>query len=482
MMRLGHILKICKPMAMMGPHLEPTAALTDDSRAVTQGSVFIAVKGTVSDGHDHIATAIQKGAVIVICERFEGADADATILLVKSTRAVLLPLALAFQGHPEKELKLVGVTGTNGKTTVSTLIWQVLRRLDIPAGLIGTVEKRINDEAVDSKLTTPGALELAADLRRAADAGCRVVAMEVSSHALDQNRTKGLKFGVALFTNLSHDHLDYHRTVEAYARAKRKLFDSLPKAATAITNFDDAQGAAMVAKSRATVWGVRLGESEVRLLSSSVDGLVLDIDGTVVSSPLAGRFNAYNVSQAYLACVALGLNQANVAAALSTAPGAPGRLERVPSPAGSPAVFVDYAHTPDALDNVLSTLAGLKSADQSLICVFGCGGNRDTTKRPKMASIAERHCDRVVITSDNPRFEDPELILNDVQAGFSAAARFSRIIDRASAIAETVTKADASSVIVIAGKGHETYQDIQGVRHPLDDRELAAAAIQRRIP
>lgn len=480
MIRLGHILKICKPIAMMGPHLEPTGALTDDSRQVTQGGVFIAVKGTVSDGHDHISAAIAKGAAVVVCERFDGDSAEATIVLVKRTRDVLLPLALAFQGHPEKELRLIGVTGTNGKTTVSTLVWQVLRRLDIPAGLIGTVEKRINDASVDSKLTTPGALELAADLRRAADAGCRYVAMEVSSHALDQNRTKGLKFDVALFTNLTHDHLDYHKTVDAYARAKRKLFDTLPKAATAIVNMDDPHGAGMVAKTRASVWGVRLGESEVRVLSSSVDGLVLDIDGTVVSSPLAGRFNAYNVSQAYLACVALGLNQANVAAALSTAPGAPGRLERVPSPAGSPAVFVDYAHTPDALDNVLGTLKSLKSADQSLVCVFGCGGNRDTTKRPKMAAIAERHSDRVVITSDNPRFEDPETILDDVQRGFSATARVTRITDRAAAIAATVAGADASTVIVIAGKGHETYQDIQGVRHPLDDRELAAAAIQRR--
>lgn len=482
MMRLGHILKICKPVAMMGPHVEPTGALTDDSRKVTSGGVFIAVKGTVSDGHDHIATALAKGAAVVICERFDGDSADATLLLVKSTRAALFPLALAFQGHPEKELNLVGVTGTNGKTTVSTLIWQVLRKLDIPAGLIGTVEKRLNDVCIDSTLTTPGALELAADLRRAADAGCRVVAMEVSSHALDQNRTKGLTFDVALFTNLTHDHLDYHRTMEAYARAKRKLFDTLSTKSTAITNLDDPYGAGMVAKTRATVWGVRLGESEVRVLSSSVDGLVLDIDGTVVSSPLAGRFNAYNVSQAYLACVALGLNQANVAAALSTAPGAPGRLERVPSPAGAPVVFVDYAHTPDALDNVLSTLAMLKSPGQSLVCVFGCGGNRDTSKRPKMAAIAERHCERVVITSDNPRFEDPESILDDIQRGFTSTARFTRNTDRAAAIAELVANADASTVIVIAGKGHETYQDIEGVRHPLDDRELAAAAIQRRMP
>ena len=482
MIRLGHLLKICKPVAMMGPNLEPTGALTDDSRHVVPGGVFIAVKGTVSDGHDHIASAIAKGASVVVCERFDGDDSATTVVLVKSTRAVLLPLALAFQGHPEKDLRLVGVTGTNGKTTVSTLIWQVLRRLDIPAGLIGTVEKRINDESVDSKLTTPGAIELAADLRRAADAGCQVVAMEVSSHALDQNRTKGLKFEVALFTNLTHDHLDYHRTLEAYARAKRKLFDTLPKASTAIVNMDDHQGTGMVARTRASVWSVRLGDSEIRVISSSVDGLVLDIDGTVVASPLAGRFNAYNVSQAYLACVALGLNQNNVAAALSTAPGAPGRLERVPSPAGSPAVFVDYAHTPDALDNVLGTLASLKSADQSLVCVFGCGGNRDTTKRPKMAAIAERHCDHMVITSDNPRFEDPETILDDVQRGFSATARFTRIADRSAAIAASVSQADASTVIVIAGKGHETYQDIQGVRHPLDDRELAAAAIRRRTP
>ncbi len=481
MISLGRILKICKPLAMMGPHLEPTGALTDDSRKVVPGSVFIALKGTEHDGHDHIASAMEKGASIIICERFDGDVANTTLLLVKSTRKILLPLALAFQGNPEKELSLVGVTGTNGKTTVSTLIWQVLRRLDVGAALIGTVEKRFNDAVIDSKLTTPGALELASDLRKAVDAGCRVVAMEVSSHALDQDRTKGLDFGVGVFTNLTHDHLDYHKTVEAYAKAKRKLFVSMKAKATAIVNLDDPHGPDMAAKTRASVWGVSLGESEIQILSSSVDGLILDIDGTIVQSPLAGRFNAYNVAQAFLACVALGLSGNNVAAALADASGAFGRLQRVPASAKAPKVFVDYAHTPDALEKVLSTLASLKSADQSLICVFGCGGNRDTTKRPIMAAIAEIYCDQVVITSDNPRFEDPETILDDVQRGFSASARFTRITDRAAAIAQTVLTADADSVIVVAGKGHETYQEIQGMRHPLDDVREVANALNRRM-
>lgn len=479
-MTLGQLLKICKPKAMMGPHKEPKGRFTDDSRAVTPGSIFIAVKGLVSDGHDHIASALEKGASVVICEQFDGPVPNATILLVKRTRDVLMPLALADQGNPEKSLKLVGITGTNGKTTVSTLIWQVLRKLDLNAGLIGTVEKRFNDISVDSKLTTPGALELAADLRKAADAGCQVVAMEVSSHALHQGRTKGLNFAVGVFTNLTHDHLDYHGSIDAYSRSKRLLFDGLRKSSVAIVNHDDPSGAAMSAKTRAEVWAVRMGDSDIQILSNSVNGLVLDVDGTLIQSPLAGRFNAYNVAQAYLACVALGLNQSNVAAALSDAPGAAGRLERVATSGNSPAVFVDYAHTPDALENVLSTLASLKEPGQSLACVFGCGGNRDTTKRPKMASIAERFCDRIIITSDNPRFEDPDAILDDIMTGFSAKAKVQRITDRRDAIETTIRTASITDVIVVAGKGHETYQEIKGVRHPLDDRLIVHDALSRR--
>lgn len=480
MMRLTDILRFVNPLAMTGPQKEPTGELTDDSRTLRPGGVFIAVKGTASDGHDHIAACIQAGAAVVIAERFEGDPGGTTVILVADTRRLLMPLALAWHGDPQNGLLFTGVTGTNGKTTVTTLVWQVMRRLGIQAALIGTIEKRFNDTVVDARLTTPGALELAKDLRGAADAGCRHVVMEVSSHALDQHRTAGLDFSVAVFTNLTHDHLDYHKTFEAYAKAKKRLFHGLGTSATAIVNMDDPSGAFMAERIRADVWDVSLNGESVRLLDHSVSGIVLDIDGTVVSSPLAGRFNAMNVAQAFLACVALGLNRDSVAAALAEAPGAAGRLERVEAARTGPAVFVDYAHTPDALDNVLHTLDSLRDSGQRIHCVFGCGGNRDATKRPKMAAIAEKWADRVLITSDNPRFEDPEAILDDIQAGFTPSASVGRIADRETAIREAIAAAADTDIVLIAGKGHETYQEIRGVRHAMDDRLTAAEALTRR--
>jgi UDP-N-acetylmuramoyl-L-alanyl-D-glutamate--2,6-diaminopimelate ligase len=389
-----------------------------------------------------------------------------------------MPLALAWYGEPQAGLVLTGVTGTNGKTTITTLIWQVMRRLGMPAALIGTIEKRFGDQAREARLTTPGAMELAEDLRTAADAGCRHVVMEVSSHALDQRRTAGLDFAVGVFSNLTHDHLDYHKTFAAYARAKKRLFTGMRKTGTAILNTDDPSGGYMAEGIQPAVWDVSMNDGTLRVLHHSRDGLVLDLDGTIVSSPLVGLFNAMNVAQAFLACVALGLNRDSVAAALAEATGAAGRLERVSG--DGPSVFVDYAHTPDALRNVLTTLADLRTSGQRLHCVFGCGGDRDATKRPMMAAIAGSLADQVVITSDNPRYEDPDAILDYIQSGFETLSHVARVVDRETAIRQAIAAAEATDIVLIAGKGHETYQEIRGVRHAMDDRVIAADALNRR--
>jgi UDP-N-acetylmuramoyl-L-alanyl-D-glutamate--2,6-diaminopimelate ligase len=480
MMGLSDILRVVNPLAMTGPQRNPTAPLTDDSRLLRPGGVFIAVKGRSSDGHAHIEASIRNGASVVIAERFDGDPGEATVILVADTRRALMPLALAWYGEPQADLVLTGVTGTNGKTTVTTLIWQVMRRLGVPAALIGTIEKRIGDHVREARLTTPGAMELAEDLRAAADAGCRHVVMEVSSHALDQRRTGGLDFAVGVFTNLTHDHLDYHKTFAAYARAKKRLFSGMRSTGTAILNSDDPSGGFMAKGIKPVVWDVSMTDGTLRVLRHSLEGLVLDLDGTILSSPLVGRFNAMNLAQAFLACVALGLNRDSVAAALAEATGAAGRLERVPIAGHGPTVFVDYAHTPDALRNVLTTLAELRTPDQRLHCVFGCGGDRDATKRPMMAAIAGSLADRVVITSDNPRFEDPDAILDDIQSGFETLSHVDRVVDRETAIRQAIAAAAAADIVLIAGKGHETYQEIRGVRHDMDDRLIAGDALNRR--
>lgn len=484
-MTLDQIISVVEPGYISGINCKPTGIVTDDSRLIGKGDIFVAVRGYAFDGHKFIDQAIKQGAAVIISEKLVESD-ETCVLVVENTREVLGPLVLESVGNPQLKLNLVGVTGTNGKTTVATLIWQILEQLNVDATLIGTVSKHFGKLTETSKLTTPGATELANDLKKAVESECKYFIMEVSSHALEQFRTNGLNFKVAVFTNLSLDHLDYHKTMDAYTDAKKLLFDNLSDEAVAIVNIDDPSGYKMLANTAAESWELSLKTDDFRIMVADSEGLLVDMDGIFIQSPLIGRFNAYNVAQAYLAVVALGFSPRNVASALAHCFGAPGRLENITLKADVgtgerlPYVFVDYAHTPDALQNVLQTLQEIRSNDQQIYTVFGCGGDRDRSKRPEMAKIAERFSDVCIVTSDNPRFEDPDRIIDEVITGFSRSAQFERITNRKEAIEFAVSNAPKNALVLIAGKGHEDYQEIKGHRYPMDDREISANALKKR--
>lgn len=478
------LIAICNPVRKAGTAPEHLGRLRSDSRQVEPGDIFIAIHGLRTDGHDHIESAIGRGASVIIAERVPEYGHDQVfLLLVPSTRSLLGPLAQAFEGNPARKLSTVGITGTNGKTTVATLVWQILQNSGRRAGLLGTVCKQIGETRLGSRLTTADPIEIAADMRAMVDGECTAVAMEVSSHALDQERTAGIGWDVAAFTNLGHDHLDYHKSMESYVAAKRKLFLSLDSDATAVLNADDPLAKEMARDCRAEI--VDFGfekEADVRcrILESGARGIRIDAGGIELNSPLTGRFNAYNIVESMLICRNLGCEEERMVRAIETAKGAPGRLESVHRPDESsarPAVFVDYAHTPDALANVASTLAGLRQPGSELQIVFGCGGDRDRTKRPKMASVAEKYADRIVVTSDNPRSENPEAIIEEIEAGFTARTGRKSIVSREEAIRYAVASASPGDLVLIAGKGHETYQEINGKRIHFDDREIARDAL-----
>jgi UDP-N-acetylmuramoyl-L-alanyl-D-glutamate--2,6-diaminopimelate ligase len=460
--------------------------LQQDSRQVGQDDVFIAVRGLHADGHLFIEDAISRGASVIICEESYYTEATGVCVIeVESTRNILGHLAQAFQGNPAEKLTIIGVTGTNGKTTISTLVWQALHELGANPSLLGTVAKHINKEVFDSRLTTADPIELAADMKAMANAGSTHLIMEVSSHALDQQRVNGFRFHVGAFTNLSHDHLDYHSDMEAYASAKRRLFDGLDENGWAVINIDDQYGAFMAKNAQCKVLDFSfhgMGTINCEILSSTSDGLKIKVDDVILETPLVGEFNAYNTVQALLICSALGYDTTLAAKILSECNGAPGRMERVQlaGDSNTPLVLVDYAHTPDALKNVAETLKGLKKEDENLIIIFGCGGDRDKAKRPAMAKIAEEYGDSVVVTSDNPRTEDPEAIIKDITAGFTSEGGWISITDRKTAIEKTILKSSSIDIILIAGKGHETYQEVNGIRSHFDDREIAQIALGMR--
>lgn len=457
-----------------------------DSRKVVPGCAFIAIDGTQTDGHNFIDKAIEKGAVLIIANLdYKTQHSDVCILKVRDTKDIVGLLAQAVNNYPADKLKIIGITGTNGKTTTASLVYQILTASGIKTAFLGTTKKIIGDKIFKSKLTTSDAIELANDMALMVKENVEYLVMEVSSHALHQKRTKGVKFDVAAFTNLSHDHLDYHSTIDEYADAKKILFNSLQSDATAVINTDDDYGHYMVEKCAANIIEVNLGTENRFIASNTINGLVLEIDGLEIYSPLIGVFNAYNIIEVFFICKALNIATNKIIIALKTAKGAPGRMELVNlndfDKADYPNVIVDYAHTPDALLNVLSTLKSLKGLTQKLIVVFGAGGDRDTSKRPTMAQISEQYADEIIVTSDNPRTEDPALIIDDIKKGFTQTADYHTLVSREEAIYKAVEIANNNDIILVAGKGHETYQEIDGVRHDFDDREIAKSALLNKL-
>ena len=479
-MKLKDVLRKVKPLETIGSMETEITDVQIDSRKVKKGSLFIAERGTQTDGHVFIPAAVKNGAAAVVCETMpEEIDGNTVFVRLESTDAAAGPIATQFYGDPSRKLKLVGVTGTNGKTTIATLLYNMFRKFGYKCGLCSTVCNYIDGEAVPADHTTPDPVTLNYLLGRMADAGCQYAFMEVSSHSIAQKRIGGLVFAGGIFTNLTRDHLDYHKTFENYRDAKKAFFDGLPKTAFAITNGDDKNGMIMVQNTAATVktYSTRsMADFRARILEMSFEGMLLEIDGREVSVPFVGKFNVSNLLAVYGAARMLGREAMEILTTLSTLHSVAGRFETLRSPSGYTAI-VDYAHTPDALVNVLSAIHEVlkesRSLESKVITVCGAGGNRDKGKRPLMAAEAANRSDRVVITSDNPRFEDPQAIINDMTAGLTAAQRRKvvTIADRREAIKAACMMADKGDVILIAGKGHEDYQEISGVKHHFDDRE-----------
>ncbi len=477
-MKLEELLKKISVKTIEGPADVDIVGVDIDSRKVGPGHLFVAIKGTQTDGHQYIAKAIELGAVAILCEDMPAErQAGVTYVQVTSTESAIGPVATTFYGDPTSKLILVGVTGTNGKTTIATLLYNMFRRLGFKCGLLSTVCNYIEDEAVPASHTTPDPIELNQLLSRMVEAGCQYAFMECSSHAIAQQRIGGLKFAGGIFTNLTRDHLDYHKTVENYRNAKKAFFDMLPKGAFAVTNADDKNGMFMVQNTKATVktYSIRsMADFKARIVECHFEGMYLEVDGHEVGVQFIGKFNVSNLLAVYGAAVMLGQKPEDILLVLSTLKSVAGRLEPIHSPEGYTAV-VDYAHTPDALENVLNAIHEvLDGKDGHIITVCGAGGNRDKGKRPLMAQEAVKQSDRVIITSDNPRFEEPQDIINDMLAGLDQKQmkKVVSIVDRKEAIRTACMMAQKGDVILIAGKGHEDYQEIKGVKHHFDDREV----------
>lgn len=477
MAELRDILYKVSLVSASGDMTRQISQISFDSREVKEGTLFVAVKGTQVDGHAYIAGAIKLGAVAIICQTLpEEVNENVTYVAVKNSAEALGIVSSNFYGNPSSKLKLVGVTGTNGKTTVATLLFNLFRKLGYAAGLLSTVDNRIDGEVLPSMHTTPDALRLNVLLSTMVDKGCEYCFMEVSSHAIEQHRIAGVTFTGAIFSNISHDHLDYHKTFDAYITAKKKLFDGLSSNAFALVNKDDKRGLIMLQNTKAekkTYSLKSMTDFKAKLVSNTLQGLELEIDNKHVWFKLIGDFNAYNLLSVYGAAMLLGEDSDTVLTALSSLDGAVGRFEQVENKADITAI-VDYAHTPDALQNVLETIAEFRTGNEQVITVVGCGGNRDAAKRPLMASIACKLSDKVVFTSDNPRNEDPEAIINDMKKGVSPSDYKKTVVlmDREEAIKTACLLAKEKDIILVAGKGHEKYQEINGVKHPFDDKEV----------
>ncbi len=447
-----------------------------DSRKVSNGDLFVAVKGTQVDGHQYIQAAIEKGAVAVICEEEHAPINEVTIVQTESSSKALGIIASNYYGNPSSKLKLVGVTGTNGKTTTVTLLYNLFLKLGYNVGLLSTILNKINDTELPSTHTTGDALQINLLLKKMVDANCSHCFMEASSHAIDQNRISGLVFDVAVFTNITHDHLDYHHTFDEYIKAKKTLFDSLNPDSYALVNVDDKRGTIMLQNTKAgkKTFGIKsMADFKARVLTNSLLGLELDIDNYKIWFNLIGKFNAYNLLASYGVAVLLGENPEDVLIALSSLNPVSGRFERIPLKRNVIAI-IDYAHTPDALDNVLKTIENVRTRNEQVITVIGCGGNRDKEKRPVMADIACKLSDRVIFTSDNPRDEEPEVIIEEMKRGVrpSDFRKTLTIVDRKEAIKTALALSKNEDIILIAGKGHEDYQEIKGVKNHFSDKEI----------
>jgi len=452
--------------------------LAIDSRKVNAGSCFIAVKGSATDGHAFIENAIERGAVAIVCEILPASiNENITYVQVENSAAAAGYMSHNFYGEPSLKMKLVGVTGTNGKTTIATLLWKLFSALGYKCGLISTIQNQIGNEIITATHTTPDAVGLNALLKNMVDAGCDHVFMECSSHAIHQHRITGLQFAGALFSNITHDHLDYHQTFDEYIRVKKSWFDQLPSSAFAISNADDKRGGVMLQNTSAKKYFYSLktmADFKGKILDNSLGGLHMTVNETEVYFKLIGEFNAYNLLAVYGAAVCLGENKDTVLQVLSSLDGAEGRFDYSISAKDKVMGIVDYAHTPDALLNVLATIKKLRQGNEKVITVVGCGGDRDRTKRPIMAEVACEYSDKVILTSDNPRSEDPLEILNEMQAGVNAVTKKKviSIADRKEAIKTAVSLAQKSDIVLIAGKGHEKYQEIKGVRYDFDDKKV----------
>ena len=455
-----------------------------DSRKIEKGDVFVAIRGSISDGHDYIQKAIALGAIAIVCDTFPATfEKGVTYIQVKDTNKALAFMAANFFGDPSKDLKLIGITGTNGKTTIASLLYQLFKKAGFKVGLLSTVKILVDDKEFKATHTTPDSITINHYLSEMIKEGVEYCFMEVSSHGIHQKRTEGLHFVGGVFTNLSHDHLDYHPTFAEYRDVKKSFFDNLPKTAFALCNIDDKNGAVMLQNTAAKKRTYALksyADYRAQILENQLSGLLLKIDGNEVWVKLIGTFNAYNVLAIYGTAIELGLDSLETLRLLSELESVSGRFQYIVSTTNITAI-VDYAHTPDALENVLKTINDIRNKNEQLITVVGCGGNRDKTKRPIMASIASELSDKVVLTSDNPRNEDPDAIIAEMEQGI-AAQNYKKVLsitDRRQAIKTACQLAQPNDIIIIAGKGHETYQEIKGVRSDFDDMKIVKEILEQ---
>ena len=485
MKKINDILRQCKVIEVVGNDDKLVAGLTFDSRKCSDDVAFFALKGTQVDGHDFINKAVEQNCKVVVCERLpENVSDDVTYYVVENSAVALGYAASEFYGRPSEKLRLVGVTGTNGKTTIATLLYRLFFNAGYPCGLLSTIENRINNIVVPSTHTTGDQLQINEMLSRMVETGCEYAFMEVSSHAIDQDRIAGLRFEGGIFTNLTHDHLDYHKTVAAYRDAKKKFFDNLPASAFALTNLDDRNGMVMLQNTKASkkTYSLRTdADFKGVVMESYFDGMELKINRNNISTFLVGKFNVSNLLAIYGTASLLGMGDDDLLKEISKLQSAPGRFQMVHSDSGVVGI-VDYAHTPDALKNVLDTINEIRTHNETLITVAGAGGNRDAAKRPEMAAAAVMRSDRLIITSDNPRFEEPEDIIKQMREGVGGEY-YNKVLcisDRREAIRTAVALAKKGDIILVAGKGHENYQEIKGVRHHFDDVEELSKALNEK--